>query len=165
MRTVSRWLGRGAEVVAAALLAAMFLTFCLQILTRYVIPGSFGWTLELCLTLWLWLVFWGAAFVVRDRDHVTFDLGYLAAPRRVRRVMALVSAGAVAVALAWSLLPTWDYIDFMRIKRSSTLEIPLRTVFSIYAIFLVAVIARQLRVVVRVLRHGPPDPSHAGEEG
>ncbi len=34
-------------------------TFILQIVTRYVINHPLGWTLEACLTLWLWLVFWG----------------------------------------------------------------------------------------------------------
>ena len=36
----------------------------------------FGWTLELCLILWVWLVFFGCAFVVRQRDQVTFDVLY-----------------------------------------------------------------------------------------
>jgi hypothetical protein len=39
-------------------------------------PSRYGWTLELCLALWVWIVFWGAAFVVRERDHVTFDVIY-----------------------------------------------------------------------------------------
>ena len=67
-------LARGAEFVAAAMLAAMFLTFLLQIGGRYLFPRPLGWTVELCLTLWLWLVFWASAFCLRDRDHVSFDI-------------------------------------------------------------------------------------------
>ena len=51
------------------------------------------------------------AFVVRERDHVTFDILYLAAPRRVRAVFALISAGAIVAALGASFWPTWDWIE------------------------------------------------------
>ncbi len=76
---------RSTEFVAAAMLAAMFLTFVLQIFSRYVLQlqplrldaGT------LCLILWVWIVFWGNAFVVREADHVTFDILYLPfAPHR-----------------------------------------------------------------------------------
>lgn len=160
MRKALRFLEARAENVAAALLAAMFLTFLLQIFGRYVLAEPFGWTLELCLMLWVWIVFWGCAFVVRDKDHVTFDLFYLAAPARLRRVLALVSAGAIVVAFAVALWPTWDYIDFLKIKRSSTLRIPLRTVFSIYAVFMVAVIVAYAWRFVDVWRNGAPDDRH-----
>lgn len=157
---VLRWLRHGAEGVAAAMLAALFLTFVLQIFARYVLVQPIGWTIEICLMLWVWLVFWGNAFVVRERDHVTFDLLYLAAPARLRRIMALVSAAAIAVGLAVSLLPTWDYIDFLRIKRSSVLRIPMRDVFSIYAVFLIATVLAYAWRFWHVARHGLPDEGH-----
>ena len=128
-----------AEAVTAALLAALFLTFVLQIFSRYVLNDPFGWTVELCLTLWVWLIFWGNAFVVGHHEHVSFDMIHLAASARGRRVFSLISAAAIATGMAVSLFPTWDYINFMQIQKSATLRIPLRTVFSVYAIFIVAV--------------------------
>jgi C4-dicarboxylate transporter DctQ subunit len=150
------------------MLAAMFLTFLLQIFSRYVLLEPFGWTLELCLTLWIWIVFFGNAFVVNERDHVTFDIFYLAATRRVQRVLALISAAAIVAGMAWAILPTWDYIDWMKIRKSATLKIPMRTVFSIYAVFMAAVAARYAWKFIQVLRKGPPEPPHivhVGEEG
>jgi C4-dicarboxylate transporter DctQ subunit len=117
-----------AEGVAAAMLGAMFLTFLLQIFSRYIMVQPFGWMLELCLVLWIWIVFFGCAFVVRDRDHVSFDILYLAVPKGPRKVLALISAAAVAIGMGWSLLPTWDWIDFLKIKKSATLGVPLRTI-------------------------------------
>jgi len=151
------------EFIAASMLAAMFFTFLLQIFSRYVMQQPFGWTLELCLILWLWIVFFGCAFLVRDRDHVTFDIFYLAAPRPVQKILALVIAFAIVVGMVYALLPTWDYIDWMKIRKTTTLrnpftgdKIPLRTIFSIYAIFMVAIIARYGWRFFDVLRHGPP---------
>ncbi len=150
------------------MLAALFATFMLQIVSRYVMNSPFGWTLELCLMLWVWIVFFGCATIVRDRDHVTFDIVYLSLPRGGRRVLAMIASGAISIGLLWSLVPTWDYIDFLKIKRSATLGIPMRTVFAIYAFFLVVVALRYAWAFVEVMRKGPPDEAHeihVGEEG
>lgn len=154
------WIARLAEGLTATALGVMFCTFLLQIYSRYVMDQPFGWTLELCLTLWIWIVFLGCAFVVRDRDHVTFDILYLAVPRGPRRIFALISAASIAVGLAISLIPTWDWIDFLKIRRSATLRIELRIVFSVYALFLIVVALRYAWTFVKVLREGPPDEAH-----
>lgn len=164
MTNLKKWFAHGTEFIAAGMLAAMFFTFLLQIFSRYVLETPFGWTLELCLTLWIWLVFFGNAFIVRDSDHVKFDIFYLAAPRPVQRVLALVSAAAIVAGMAWAFLPTWDYVDWMKIRKSATLKIPLRTIFSIYLVFMIAVAARYFWIFFRVLRNGPPDdPGHGHE--
>ncbi|MBF9033112.1 TRAP transporter small permease subunit [Rhodobacterales bacterium HKCCE2091] len=168
MRTIGTWIMRLAEGLCGVALLAMFCTFLLQIYSRYVMVQPFGWTLELCLTLWIWIVFFGCSFIVRDRDHVTFDILYLSVPPGPRKVFALISAAAIAVGLAASLVPTWDWIDFLKIRRSPTLRIPLRTVFSVYALFLIVVSLRYAWGFIHVLRHGAPTEAHeihVGEEG
>ncbi|MEM0921506.1 MAG: TRAP transporter small permease [Pseudomonadota bacterium] len=167
MRFITRWFTRGTELIAAALLAAMFITFLLQIFSRYVLVQPFGWTLELCLILWVWIVFFGNAFLVRERDQVTFDILYLAAPRRIRRVLALIAAGAIVAGMIWSAYPTWDYVDWMKIRKTTTVrnpftgdKIPMRTIFSIYIVFMAAVGLRYAWRFVEVWRKGPPDNDH-----
>ncbi|OHV75407.1 TRAP transporter small permease [Ensifer sp. LCM 4579] len=163
MTGLFRGLRKGAEAVGALMMLALFGTFLLQIFSRYVMDQPFGWTLELCLILWVWIVFFGCAFFVRNEDHITFDLLYRSASRGPRRVMAAISALAIVAGLAWSLLPTWDWIDFLRIKRSPTLRVPMRDVYVIYAVFLVAVIAAYTWRLVRILKDGVADddaPEH-----
>ncbi len=143
--------------MAVGLLTVMFLTFIVQIVSRYVLDAPVGWTVELCLTTWLWLVFWGSAFCLEDRDHVKFDILYASGSVRVRRVFALVSAAALVAGLLAALPATWDYVTFYRIKKSSTLHIRLDYVFSVYLIFAVATIARYALRAVRLLRGGVPD--------
>lgn len=168
MKFIPKLFLRGSEAILAAMLAAMFFTFILQVFSRYVLLTPFGWTLELCLILWVWIVFLGNALIVRERDHVTFDIVYLAAPRRIRRVLALISAVAIIAAMAWSFLPTWDYIDWMKIRKTATVrnpftgsKIPLRTILSVYGIFMIAIMLRYSWRVVDLLRHGPRDDEHA----
>ena len=53
------------------------------------------------LITWLWVVLWGAAFVVTERDEIRFDIVYGAVAARVRRACA-VAAGLVLIALSAS---------------------------------------------------------------
>ena len=165
MRKLAGWFSHGIEFIAATMLAAMFVTFLLQIFSRYVLLSPFGWTLELCLILWVWIVFFGCAFLVKDENHVTFDILYLSSPPKVQRFFALVTAAAIIVGMAWAFLPTWDYINWMKIRKTSTLEnpftgqrIPMRTIFSIYAVFMIAIIARSVWKFIHLVRR-----KHSGE--
>ncbi|SMF45526.1 TRAP-type C4-dicarboxylate transport system, small permease component [Tistlia consotensis] len=143
---------RAAEAVSVALLAAMFAAFVLQIVSRYLFDAPLGWTLELCLTTWLWLVFWTSAFVLGERDHVRFDVLYLSGGRRLRRAFALAAALAILAGFLASLPATLDYITFYRIKHSATLHIRLDWVFSVYGLFAVAMVVRYLVRSWRLVR-------------
>jgi C4-dicarboxylate transporter, DctQ subunit len=134
------WLKARAEDVSAALIAAMFLAFMLQIVSRYLFNHPIEWTLEASLTTWLWAVFWGSAFCMRNNDHVRFDMLYYAVGHRTRRVFALISALAIVVAFAAALPRTWDFVSFLFIKKSATLRWPLGYVFMIYIVFMVATV-------------------------
>jgi TRAP-type C4-dicarboxylate transport system permease small subunit len=152
MRVALNWLRARADNVAVALLAAMFISFMLQIASRYVFNAPIAWTLEVCLTTWLWVVFWEAAFLMKDGDHIRFDLLYVSVRGRTRRILALLAGIAIVVAFAWALLPTFDYISFEHIKKSATLRIPLDYVFSVYGVFMVAIIIRYALRVWRTIR-------------
>jgi len=140
MTAFVQWLRARVENVAAFLLAAMFLSFMLQIISRYVLNISVIWTTEACLTTWLWVVFLGSAFLLEERDQVKFDLIYGICSLPVQRVLALVSAVAISLGFLAALPATLDYITFYKIKSSSTLGIRLDVVFSVYGIFAVAII-------------------------
>ena len=175
IKMLKRWLLNGAEGVLAAMLAAMFFTFVLQIFSRYIINKPFGWTLEVCLSLWLWLVFWGNAFVVKHEEHVTFDVLFQSVRPGTRRIFALIGAASIVIGLGFSFYPTWDFIDFLKIKKSAILKIPMRTVFSIYMFFLISAIVVYGLRFIRVLRYGIeeehlevkevlPDSAHEGKQ-
>jgi len=57
-----RLLQTTADNIAALMLAAMFVTFITQIVSRYFFNMPLAWTEEVCITLWLWLVFGRVAF-------------------------------------------------------------------------------------------------------
>ncbi|WP_434361302.1 TRAP transporter small permease [Parasalinivibrio latis] len=142
MTRIVNWFRKAVDSIAVTMLAAMFTVFCAQIFFRYVLNHPLGWTEEVNLMLWLWLIFWAGAFCLKDRDHIRFDMIYLHAPKKVQKVFFLIASLAVLVGFAASFLPTWDYITFYKIKKSAILKIRLDYVFSIYGIFLGAIILR-----------------------
>jgi TRAP-type C4-dicarboxylate transport system permease small subunit len=146
-----------ADALAAALLLALFATFVLQIAFRYLLNWPVGWTVEVCLTLWLWLVLLGAALCVPDREHVRFDLLEQRLSPRGRRLAGLLVALALLAGFAAVLEPSYDYVSFYKIKRSATLRIPLSWVFSVFLLFAGALVLRQAWAMVRLLRE-PSEP-------
>jgi len=133
-------LERAAELISAALFSVLFTVFVIQIFSRYVMGKPAGWTLELTLILFLWITFWNAAFLLRERDHVAFDLIYMEVGEGRRRILAILGTVAVVASFAASLLPSLDYVTFMKIERTWILDIRFDLVFSCYIVFLAGVI-------------------------
>ena len=151
------WLRRRAENVAAALLAVMFAAFVVQIVFRYVFNFPIGWTSELSVITWLWLVLWGAAFVVKESEEIRFDLIHGAAGRRTRLVIGIVTGVSIVALYAASLPATVSYVSFMRVEKTSYLKIRFDYLFSIYVLFAVAVIVRYLWILSHLLRGRDPE--------
>jgi C4-dicarboxylate transporter DctQ subunit len=152
MQHVTGWLRRRAENVAAAMLAVMFAAFIIQIVFRYFLNFPIGWTSELSVILWLWLVLWGAAFVVKESEEIRFDLITGAVGRRARIAIGIVAGVALVVLYVVSLPATWSYVTFMKVEKTSYLKIPFNWLFSIYLIFAVAVIARYAWILWHLVR-------------
>lgn len=161
---IARRASRFAEFVSAMLLAVMFLAFIVQILFRYLLDFPIGWSSELTVITWLWLVLWGAAFVVREAEEIRFDLIYGAVGARVRRIMAIVTAVALLVLYGMSLPAVVDYVTFMKVQSTAYLKIRFDLLYSIYVIFAIAVIIRYAWILWWAIRgRGPEafDPTKA----
>ena len=142
----------------------MFLAFMVQIVFRYLMNFPIGWTSELTVITWLWLVLWGAAFVVTEREEIRFDLIYGAVGARVRRIMAIVTAIALIVLYGMSLPAVVDYVTFMKVQSTAYLKIRFDLLFSIYVLFAVAILIRYAWILWRALRGTAPeafDPTKA----
>lgn len=138
--------------VAVALMATMFVCFLLQIFFRYVLDRPLGWTEEVTVLCWVWVVLWSAAFLVSDAEEVRFDIIYSAVPRGARRAFVVVSSVALIVLLVMSIPATWRYITFMKREHSAYLHMRFDILYSIYLLFLAAIIFKHLRLVVLALR-------------
>jgi C4-dicarboxylate transporter DctQ subunit len=145
------WLHARAENLLALMLCIMFSVFILQIVFRYLLNFPIGWTHEVSVIMWIWMVLFGSAFVVRDSEDIRFDILYAAARGRTKRAMVAIT-GLVTVALfAISLPAVIDYITFMKVEKTAYLDIRFDYLYSIYGVFAVAVIVRQLWLTGRAV--------------
>ncbi|MGE0230638.1 MAG: TRAP transporter small permease [Flavobacteriaceae bacterium] len=154
LSSIGTFFYRRAENILALLLAVMFLAFLAQILFRYVLNLPIGWTSELTVIMWLWLVLWGAALVLREDEEIRFDLVYGSVRQSARRWMAVIAALALIALYGLSLPAVVDYVTFMKVQKSAYMKIRFDYLFSIYIIFAVAVLVRYGWILWRALRPG-----------
>ena len=152
-----RWLRRRAENVSALLLLAMFLCFIVQIAARYVFNYPLGWTDEVSVLCWIWCTLWGAAFVLREKDEVRFDMIYSAASEKTRRIFTIITGVAAIVLFGIALPAVFSYVTFLKVERSAYLGIRLDYLYSIYLLFSLAVIVRYAALTWRAIKGKPPD--------
>ena len=179
LNVLMKRLSRVAEAIAATALAAIFIVFLLQIFTRY--SGKLSqwmpvenlslwmseieplrWTVYLISLLWVWLIFLGCSFVVREGDHVAFDILYQAAPPRLRKIMTILGAIILIAVMLISLPATWDAImanRLMELKKLQTLRLPItgdkiaiKWLFFPYLVLMAVLIIRSISRIFVELR-------------
>ena len=159
------WLRARAENLVAAMLGVMFAAFLLQIVFRYLLNLPIGWTHEVSVIMWLWLVLFGSAFVVREREEIRFDIVYGAVGPGTRRVMAVITAAALVLLFSVSLPAVIDYVAFMKVQKTAYLKIRFDYLYAMYVAFAVAMIVRYLWLGWQAVWGRAPealDPTKAG---
>jgi TRAP-type C4-dicarboxylate transport system permease small subunit len=152
------WLRRRADDFAVVLMAIMFVSFILQIVFRYVLNRPLGWSEEVTVLCWVWVVLWGASFILSDRDEIRFDIVSGAVPKRTARVFTVISSVALIALFVISFPATWKYVAFMRREKSAYLGMRFDYLYSIYVIFAITCIVRHARLAWFALRGlGPPE--------
>ena len=133
-----------AEGIAAIILGSMFVCFLVQIAFRYLLGWPVGWTIEYVAMAWLWVILFGYAFVIKDKEVIKLDIVYTVMPDKVKRIMDVFAQTFCAVIMLWSLPKAIDYISFMQIERTAYLRMNFAWLFSIYIPFSIAVSIRCL---------------------
>jgi TRAP-type C4-dicarboxylate transport system permease small subunit len=144
-------LRRLADWIACAMFAAVFVIFNYKIFTRYFEHDEAVWADEVLVILFIWIIFWANAFLVRDQEQITFDLVYRLLPAAAQRYTALARVVLVGVIFAWALPGSLDYIGFLWREHTPVLNLPLDYVYSCFGIFLVAVIVRSTVSAAKLL--------------
>jgi len=140
-------LKRICELISAALFAAMFVAFLIQIFTRYVLDDPLSWTLEVCSITYVWIVFFASATIVDQRQHITFDLLYKSVRESRRRILAIISCALIVVMFAIGLPGTVDYVLFAGRQHTLMLHIRLDLLYSCFVLFAIgAIVAAALRL-------------------
>jgi TRAP-type C4-dicarboxylate transport system permease small subunit len=145
---------RFTESVAVAAFAVMFAGFVIGIIARYVFNAPISWTNELCVVAFVWVVFWSSDILLKERQHIVFDVLYNMMPPRPRRITAIFVTLSLAVVFIAALPGTLSYIEFLHSRRSTIMHLPMQLVFGCFLIFVVAAAIGALRRLWQLVRPG-----------
>lgn len=157
MRSAVDWIRRRAENIVAAMLAIMFVAFIIQIASRYFFNFPIGWSSELSVVAWLYMVLIGSALWLKESEEIRFDLVSGSLGPRARRVIGIIVAAVGLVLFAMSFPATWKYVTFMKVESSSYLKVRLDILYSVYLLFAAAIIVRYAWDVWRMMRGEAPE--------
>ena len=157
VRSAVDWMRRRAENVVAGLLGIMFVAFIIQIVFRYFFNFPIGWSSELSVVTWLYMVLIGSAFWLKETEEVRFDLISSNLGTRGRRVIGFIVAIAAVVLFGMALPATLSYVAFMKVESSSYLKVRLDILYSVYAVFAFAIIVRYLWAIICLIRGEAPE--------
>jgi TRAP-type C4-dicarboxylate transport system permease small subunit len=135
----------------------MFVSFLLQNAFRYVLNQPLGWTEEVNVRFWVWVVLWCAAFVLSDPEEIRFDIVYGLLSPRSRRICTAISSIALVVLLLIALPATFQYVTFMKRDHTAYLRMRFDWLYVIYLIFAVACSVKLVQIAWRAIRGAPPE--------
>ena len=151
MNFLQKILAKGAELICGLLFLAMFGAFLIQIFMRYVAGNPMGWTDELSVLLFIWTVFLANAFMLRDPEHIRFNLIYQKFSLQTKRIITIITA-VVFVGLIIAALPVFiDYLNFLKIQRTPILLIPCNLAYSCFVIFIIVACLKYIIKIIKLL--------------
>lgn len=121
---LSRW-NKLEEMLIGALLAAMVIITCLQVILRYAFDSGIVWGLEATSYAFLWMVLLGLSYGVRTNSHIAVDLLVTCLPSRFRRLVLLVSVSLCLIYALTMLYGTYIYIERLYLLEIHAQNIPL----------------------------------------
>ncbi len=137
-----RGLRTGVSYITAILFAVLFVSFVLQIFMRFILNNPLNWSEELSVLSYIWIVFLACSFILRDNQHVVFNIVTQALPPKGQHFCLLLTSvflGGVFAAISYGV---FDYIAFMKVENTPALLIRKDYIYSIFAVFVAVIIAR-----------------------
>lgn len=150
MNAIGRKLQRGVDLIGAVLFLIIFACFLLQIVARYVFSWPIGWPDEVITILFVWVVMWGAAFMVPLDRQIRFDLLHEALPRRVGRWSEAASLAVTGLLFLAAMPVVLDYIRFTDAQFTPIMSVPLSWVYAPTALLFGATVVRIALAVWRL---------------
>ena len=130
----------------------MFLTFVLQIFSRYVLRQPLQWAYEVTVSCYLWLVLLGACYAQRERKHVSFTMLCDRMAVKPRAVTMFLGNLLMTTAFVYAFVPSVDFVFFMKRQETSSLKISLDLIYFAYIPFMLIMIVYFIRDMIAQFR-------------
>ena len=138
--------------LAATCFVVMFFAFVLQIFTRYVLGYQVDWTYEATVIGFMWVVAFGGSYASRLREHVAFSMVYDKMSDRGKALTEIVSNIVIVASFVIMFLPVLSFVDFMKIKKTAVMKVPLSVLYAPFIYFIVSSSFYVIRDTIKAFR-------------
>ena len=152
LKYISDGIQKISKIIVIVLTLLIVLVIMLQVISRYIFNSPFSWTMELNVLFFEFLIFIGAAIVLRDDDHVKMDFLVLKFSERVQRIIKVFITVLIIGFLVISIRNNINLLPMHSQYRTPVVRIP-TSVFNIsFTIGCVFMIAHSLLNLVSTLK-------------
>lgn len=95
LKKISSFSNHILNIAIAISLAAMSLAVLINVILRYAFNSGLVWSEEVSRYFFVWMVFLGAVAALKDKMHLGVDIVVNALPKKLRKVVFLISNGII----------------------------------------------------------------------
>ena len=147
-----RRLQQAANLLGGGLFLTLFIVFIIPITARFGFKKPLPWTDEAAVILYVWVILWGAAAVVPEREHVVFDLLWNSVNYRSRQIMRIAGSLLIGGLSAAASPASWDYVHFMAREGSPVLGVSFMWIFLPFVLLLIGLVIRSAWAIWEAVR-------------
>lgn len=136
------------EVLSTAALITCASAIVIQVFYRYFLNISLEWPFELSIYAYIWTLYLGAAWGIREGHHVKFNILYDALPPKVQKMINIIFNTITTVVFIIIFKPVWEYLLFNYRIKTVALKIPWTYVFMVFSIFLTLTIIHNIEHII-----------------
>jgi len=142
-------------VMALSAFTVFVLTF-VQVLCRYVLKSPLPWSTDILRLAFTYLVFWGAAWCVRDKAHLNVDVILTSFPSQARRTVELLINLILCAFFVFLMVYGVEFAQSGLTQTTSYLPIPITLYYAsipsaglLMLYYMPQIVAGQIRDMVR----------------
>jgi len=136
------------EYLSTAALIICASAIVIQVFYRYFLNISLEWPFELSIYAYIWTLYLGAAWGVREGGHVKFNIVHDKLPPKVQKVVNIIFNTITTVVFIIIFKPVWEYLLFNYRVKTVALKIPWTYVFMVFSIFLFLTIIHNIEYII-----------------
>ena len=136
------------EILSTAALIICASTIIIQVFYRYFLNISLEWPFELSIYAYIWTLYLGAAWGIREGHHVKFNLIFDALPTRIQKIINIFFNSITTTVFIIIFKPVWEYLLFNYRIKTVALKIPWTYVFGVFSIFLFLTIIHNIEYII-----------------
>jgi len=117
MKLVTRVIDAIARTVMGTCAIVLFTVTFLQVVFRYLLKSPLPWSQDVVRLCFVYVVFWGAAYCVRDKAHLNIDVMLTLISRKARKVVEILIN---IILVAFFVFIAWVGIEFAKSGSTQT---------------------------------------------